>query len=46
LAPVPETARERVMQELARIIDEERHSGAFALSVKATLVLGRKSRVQ
>ena len=46
LAPVPETARERVMQELARIIDEERHSGAFALSVKATLVLGRKGRVQ
>jgi SAM-dependent methyltransferase len=46
LASLPETARERVMQELARIIDEERHSGEFALSVKATLVLGRKSRVQ
>jgi hypothetical protein len=46
LAPLPETARERVMEELARIIDEERHSGEFALSVKATLVVGRKSRVQ
>jgi SAM-dependent methyltransferase len=46
LERVPESARERVMQELARIIDEERHSGEFALSVKATLVVGRKSRVQ
>ncbi|HKP35936.1 MAG TPA: class I SAM-dependent methyltransferase [Pyrinomonadaceae bacterium] len=46
LTPVPETARARVMEELARIIDEERHSGEFALSVKATLVVGRKSRVQ
>jgi hypothetical protein len=46
LEPVPEPARERVMAELARIIDEERHSGEFSLSVKATLVLGRKSRIQ
>ena len=46
LASLPETARERVMQELARIIDEERHSSEFALSVKATLVVGRKSRIQ
>jgi hypothetical protein len=46
LASVPESARERVLQELGRIIDEERHSGEFALSVKATLVMGRKSRVQ
>ncbi|HEY6046178.1 MAG TPA: class I SAM-dependent methyltransferase [Pyrinomonadaceae bacterium] len=46
LAPVPPAARERVMQELARLIDEERHSGEFALSVKATLVVGRKSRIQ
>ena len=43
---VPEAARERVVQELARIIDEERHSGEFALTLKATLVMGRKSRVQ
>jgi ubiquinone/menaquinone biosynthesis C-methylase UbiE len=46
LAPVPESARARVLQELARIIDEERHSGEFALSVKATLVAGTKARVQ
>ena len=43
---VPEAARERVVKELARIIDEERHSGEFALTLKATLVMGRKSRVQ
>jgi hypothetical protein len=46
LSSVPETARDRVMSELARIIDEERHSGEFALSVKATLVVGRKTGVQ
>ena len=27
-------------------IDEERHSGAFVLSLKATLVVGKKGRVQ
>jgi ubiquinone/menaquinone biosynthesis C-methylase UbiE len=42
LRSVPEAARERVLKELARIIDEERHEGEFALTVKATLVVGRK----
>lgn len=46
LTSVPESARERVMQELVSIIDEERHSGEFALTMKATLVVGRKARVQ
>jgi trans-aconitate methyltransferase len=46
LEPVPAAARERVTQELARIIDEERHSGEFGLTLKATLVVGKKSRVQ
>jgi len=46
LQPVPETERERAVSELARIIDEERHSGAFALTLKATLVVGKKSRLQ
>jgi ubiquinone/menaquinone biosynthesis C-methylase UbiE len=46
LAPVPESARVRVLQELQRIIDEERHTGEFALSFKATLVVGTKARVQ
>ena len=46
LEPVPAAARERVTQELARIIDEERHSGEFGLTLKATLVVGKKARVQ
>lgn len=46
LSSVPEAARERVEEELARIIDEERHSGEFPLTMKATLVTGRKPRVQ
>jgi SAM-dependent methyltransferase len=33
----------RVSEEIARIIDEERHDMDFALSVKATLVVGRKA---
>jgi len=43
---VPKASRKRVMKELARIIDEERHSGAFSLTLKATLVAGKKARVQ
>lgn len=46
LQSVPESGRERVVQELKRIIDEERHEGEFALSIKATLVVGTKSRTQ
>ena len=46
LRSVPEGARESVTSELAKIIDEERHTGEFALSVKATLVAGKKTRVQ
>lgn len=46
LSSVPEAAKVRVMEELARIIDEERHSGEFALTLKATLVVGKKGRVQ
>ena len=43
---VPEDAREGVVQELAKIIDEERHDGEFSLTLKATLIWGRKSREQ
>lgn len=39
---LPEAARPRVASEVARIIDEERQDTDFALSVKATLVAGRK----
>ena len=41
-----ETDQHRVSIEIARIIDEERHDSEFALSMKATLVVGKKSRVQ
>jgi ubiquinone/menaquinone biosynthesis C-methylase UbiE len=43
LQTVPEAARARVLEELGRIIDEERHSSEFALTLKATLVVGKKS---
>jgi ubiquinone/menaquinone biosynthesis C-methylase UbiE len=43
LATVPDKARNDLMQELSRLINEERHEAEFALSVKATLVLGRKT---
>jgi ubiquinone/menaquinone biosynthesis C-methylase UbiE len=43
---VPKASRKRVMKELERIIDEERHSGAFSLTLQATLVVGKKGRAQ
>jgi SAM-dependent methyltransferase len=46
LDSVPEAARDRVLDELKQIIDEERHSGEFALTLKATLVVGKKARIQ
>jgi ubiquinone/menaquinone biosynthesis C-methylase UbiE len=46
LSSVPESGRQRVVEELGRIIDEERHSGEFALTLKATLVVGMKGRLQ
>jgi ubiquinone/menaquinone biosynthesis C-methylase UbiE len=46
LKPIPEAARQDVANALARIIDEERHSAEFALTVKATLVVGKKARMQ
>lgn len=35
--------RESVIAEIGRLINEERHEAEFALSVKATLVVGRKA---
>src|SRR5436305_11797572 len=46
LQSIPKAARAKVRSELARLIDEERHKGAFSLSLKATLVVGRKALVQ
>ena len=46
LQSIPEDVRQKVRDELAQIIDEERHAGEFALTLKATLVVGKKSRIQ
>src|SRR5437660_3474083 len=35
-------ARAAVLTEVERIIDEDRHEGEFSLSIKATIVVGRK----
>jgi ubiquinone/menaquinone biosynthesis C-methylase UbiE len=43
LASVPDHARIAVSKEITRLINEERHEAEFALSVKATLVAGRKA---
>ncbi len=39
---LPEEATARVLEELARIIDEDRNDADFLLTVKATLITGRK----
>ena len=36
-------ARDAVLREVERIIDEDRHEGDFSLSIKATIVVGRKA---
>ena len=46
LRSVPEADQERAVRELANIIDEERHSADFTLTLKATLVMGKKGRAQ
>jgi ubiquinone/menaquinone biosynthesis C-methylase UbiE len=44
LASLPDdAARSVVLGEVERIIDEDRHEGEFSLSVKATIVVGRKA---
>jgi ubiquinone/menaquinone biosynthesis C-methylase UbiE len=43
LATLPEESRGLLMKELTSLINEERHEAEFALSVKATLVVGRKT---
>lgn len=43
LASVPEDSREKVAKEILRLINEERHEAEFPLSVKATLLVGRKT---
>ena len=41
---VPEGHSERIAKEIPRMINEERHGTEFTLSVKATLLVGRKGR--
>jgi len=42
---VPEGDQDRVIEELTKIIDEERHDAAFTLTLKATLIVGKKISV-
>ena len=46
LHSIPEAMQPKVRDELGRVIDEERHTGEFTLTLKATLVVGKKARVQ
>ena len=43
LALVPEDKRADLFSEISRLINEERHEAEFALSVKATLIVGQKT---
>lgn len=43
LAVVPDDRRTELFSEISRLINEERHEAEFALSVKATLVVGQKA---
>lgn len=43
LALVPEDRRAALFSEISRLINEDRHEAEFALSVKATLVVGQKA---
>lgn len=46
LEQLPEDSYDQVVKEIGRLINEERHEAEFALSVKATLVVGRKALAQ
>ena len=43
LALVPDDKRAGLVDEISRLINEERHEAEFALSVKATLIVGQKA---
>lgn len=45
LQSLPEPAQPLVAKEVGRIIDAERHEAEFSLSLKATLVMGRKAEL-
>ena len=43
LGTLRDDSYEQVVKEIGRLINEEKHEAEFALSVKATLVVGRKA---
>jgi ubiquinone/menaquinone biosynthesis C-methylase UbiE len=45
LETLSERDQKKVSREIARIINEERHEAEFALTVKATLIVGRKGHL-
>ena len=45
LQSIPDDARDSVSEEIARLINDERHHAEFSLTVKATLVVGRKANL-
>lgn len=45
LSLVPDDKRAELSDEISRLINEERHEAEFALSVKATLVVGQKAPI-
>lgn len=46
LENLPAASYQQLVDEIARLINEERHEAEFALSVKATLVTGKKPLIQ
>lgn len=46
LETLPQDAYKQVVEEIGRLINEERREAEFALSVKATLVVGKKALSQ
>jgi SAM-dependent methyltransferase len=46
LQTLPADSEREVVREIARLINEERHEAEFALTVKASLVIGRKELSQ
>jgi ubiquinone/menaquinone biosynthesis C-methylase UbiE len=45
LQSLPRQAQQRVAREIVRLINEERHEAEFSLTVHATLVTGRKTKI-
>ena len=46
LQSLPEESYDEVTKDIGRLINEERHEAEFAISFKATLVVGKKALLQ